>query len=297
MYAPPHIDSVLRVRARPAGGWPMDTVRTVSGHSPTTVRRMIPLEHQANVFLTPAGSWVLRVDGLVRPDSTTPGRSPFRQGLFLLDRDLSLLDKRTVASSFEGDSVLLRLEVPLPDDAMFYSAEILEGTTRLAARARFPIERPDSAEGLVLSSILIAEPIPSDGPPVARERLSPLPSLVLPAGEPFGVYAEVSVRGAESPKFEVELELVALDGSPALVRAARWLGKRLGVTDDPPTRKMTWSVESTWGGPAPLAVTIDASNLKAGRYIIELSVRAGGRQAVARREVLFSASATSSPPP
>jgi hypothetical protein len=50
IYAAPALDSILTVRAGPQADWPMDTIRSISGHAPSTIRRMLPLAHQASVF-------------------------------------------------------------------------------------------------------------------------------------------------------------------------------------------------------------------------------------------------------
>jgi hypothetical protein len=291
MYAPPALDSVLRVRARPGMGWPLDTVRSVSGHAPSTIRRMLPLEHQANIFRAADGRLVLRVDGAVPRDSMRGNPAHYDAGLFLLDKDLAEVGHITRAAV--NDSLGMSLELPLPADALFYSAEILERDTRLSARARFRIDPRVDEGGLFLSDLLIADPFPPTQLPGSRSEVKPRPTLVMAPGA-FGLFAEVSLGRPGPDTARVELEIVSIDGSPAMIRAARWLGQRLGLADRPPPRRLTWSTEVRDSLPAALAVTLDPGNLKPGRYIVEMAVSNGGRRVVARREILFSASATSS---
>ena len=292
-YAAPELDTVLRIRARPAVGWPLDTVRSVSGHAPSTFRRMVALEHQANVFQDPDGALHLRVDGIAVRDSAAGDRAPYQQGLFVMDADLAVVAGGPAPAWTRGDSLLVRSTLPLPRAGRFYSAEVLDGRTRFAARARYPIELPLSDDGLFLSSILIARPFPPGALPTSRAaNLDPLPSLVLTTGQSFGVYAEVVLGRPAPAKVNVELELVSIDGSPALLRAARWLGQRLGIGGRPPPRRLTWTAEIADARPTAIAVTIDPGNVKAGRYLVEMAVVHGGRRAAARREIVFSDAGT-----
>jgi hypothetical protein len=259
---------------------------------------MLTLEHQANVFREPEGQHVLRVDGLVDAD-TAVDRFHLQRGLFALNAELDVVERKIDVMSTTADSLRFALEMPIPAQAAFYSAEILETATRLAARSRFRIERPQPDRGLYLSDILIAEAFPPGKLPGSRAdaALAPKGSLVLPPGEPIGVYAEVSL-GQDGPQsIAIELELIAVDGSPAVVRAARWIGQRLGLADRPAPQRLSWSAEIPSAAPAPIAVTLESGNLKPGRYLVELAVASAGRRVTSRREIFFSASATSSPRP
>ncbi|HET9439340.1 MAG TPA: hypothetical protein VFO52_04185, partial [Longimicrobiales bacterium] len=120
VYAPSAIDSVLKVRARPAGGWPMDTVRSISGHVPPTVRRMLPLEHQAGLFRDD-GTLVLRVDGRIIADDSASGKTRVRRALVVLDAELRELARVEDWGPIQGDTPYLRMEIPLPAGASYYS--------------------------------------------------------------------------------------------------------------------------------------------------------------------------------
>jgi hypothetical protein len=95
--------------------------------------------------------------------------------------------------------------------------------------------------------------------------------------------------GRDGPdSVQVELELLSVDGSPALVRAARWIGERLGLASRPVSRKITWRAEVRTAAPAPVALTVDAANLKAGRYMVKLSILDGERRVTSRREIVLT---------
>jgi hypothetical protein len=296
IYAAPSLDSALTVRASPGAAWPMDTVRSISGHAPSTIRRMLPLHHQPSVFHDAGGGFTLRVDGLLLPDSAQRGATRLRRGLFLLDDTLALVARVNDETSVSGDTLPMTLELPLPREAVLYSAEVLEPDRGLAGRARFRLDRPVADRGLLLSDVVIADAFPPGQLPASRHdsTLAPKRSLLVPAGSPFGIYAEVSL-GIEGPdSVVVDLEVIALDGGPALVRAARWIGERLGLSDRPVPRKLTWAAEIPTATPTPVAVTVESANLKPGRYVVELSVTSRARRVTSRREFVLIDSATSS---
>jgi hypothetical protein len=290
MYSPPALDSALRLRARPAQGWPLDTVRSISGHAPSTIRRMLPLEHQANVFRNADSSYVLRVDGRVVADSAARSKTRTRIGLFVLDSMLTEVTRSLNEGVVRGDTFFFAAQAVLTTEASHYSAELLEQESKLAARARFRFQRPQRDRGLELSDIMIAHPF-VNGTPANRAdaRLVPRPDLLLRVGEPIGVYAEVNAGSQTADSIRVDLELMAIDGRPAILKAARWVGKKLGLGEDAPPNRLSWLAEIDPTVPTPIAITVDVGRLKAGRYVIELSaadVHPGDRRTTARREIL-----------
>jgi hypothetical protein len=253
---------------------------------------MLALEHQANIFRNAEGGYVLRIDGRAVADSAARGKTAFAHALFLLNDSLAAVARMFEPGRVRGDTLLFRMEIGVEETAAYYSAELLEPDSRLAARARFLLERPLEDRGLFLSDIMIAEPFPAGAPPAMRTdaSLQPKPALLIPSGAAFGVYAEVSMGRAGPDSLRVELELIALDGSPALLRAARWVGKRLGLASDRVPHRLSWSMEISDGRPAPIAITLDPGTLKTGRYFVAVSVSdagAGGRTVSSRREILL----------
>jgi hypothetical protein len=289
IYAPPQLDSVLRVRPRPALGWPMDTVRSVSGHAPSSFRRMLPLDQQATVFRQADRLW-LRVDGRALADTTSAHDQPAIRGLIVLDGALNELARVQDTTRLRGDTLDFAMELALPPGAAFYSAEVLELESRLAARARFPIEFPADSTGLFLSDVLIAAAYPASDLPSARTDIAirPSKSLVLPLRAPFGVFAEVDLGTTGPDTLSVQFEIRGIDGSPAVIRAARWLGQTLGLSERESPTRLSWEVEVAGSGQAPIAMTIDPRDLDRGRYLIELAITdRKGRRAVVTREILM----------
>ena len=288
MFAPPSLDSALNLRARPAQGWPLDTVRSVSGHAPSTFRRMLPLEHQATLYRAANGQIRFRVDGQVVADSVGP-IGPVNSGLYLLDDSMRIVATSTGATSVAGDTIRFSAEIPVPPNARHYSAELLDPGRRVAARARFRLQQANDSPAISLSDILIAEAFPPGGLPVSRAdtNLRPQPTLVTKEGEPLGIMAEV-VLGSAPDSVRVQLQLLNARGRPAVVRAARWIGERIGLVGAEVPNRLSWIAEVPTNDPTPIAVTLDPEGLRPGRYLIELTVTTSTGAAVSsRREVLI----------
>ncbi len=288
IFAAPQLDSVLRVRARPGIGWPMDTVRSISGHAPSTFRRMLPLEHQATVFQRDGQYW-LRVDGMVVADTSAAAGASAARALVVLDQELNELARLQDTTLLRGDTMFFGLELALPPNAAFYSAEMLEKETRLAARARYPLEKPAAPGGLFISDVLLTEAYPAGELPAGREDplIRAQPDAIL-SPEPFGIFADVDLGRPGPDSITVFFELTNLDGSPAIVRAFRWIGETLGLADRQAPTRMSWNAEVNENGRATIAMTVDPGGLGDGRYFIELAVAdRAGRRALVRRELVL----------
>ena len=244
IYAPPALDSALKIYAKPGGGWPLDTVRSITGHAPTTVRRMVHLEHQASVFFIDT-TRSLRVHGVVPLDSVARQKTA-RVMLFALDDELNVIRAAAGVARIARDSMFVTAEVTLPRHARFYSMEVLEPDTRLAARARFRINEPPNIT-LLISDVMIADPLGPGDQPNARH------SLLLPIGLPIGIYAEVHLPKTRPRNLRVRL---------------RVLDSRRRAT----ATSVSWIEEIQREGTAPIAATIGLEKLRAGRYFLELSV-------------------------
>ena len=268
IYAAPSLDSALNIRARPGAGWPLDTVRTISGHAPSTLRRMLAIEHQASLFHEGADQ-LLRVDAVLPLDMRAREAPNGRAVLFVLDSLLQIIATAPGFVSVTRDSMFVWSEARIPSAARFYSLEILEQNSGLAGRARFPIVFSPRGS-LQLSDVLIAEEFPAAALPRNRAdpALKPRAVLLIPRGLPIGIYAEAAVEGARPRTLRVRLRITnerRRDVSPA----------------------MSWVNEISSVGLTPIAATVGFEKLKPGRYWIELSVTdQEGRTGVAMRELV-----------
>ncbi|HEY0808658.1 MAG TPA: hypothetical protein VGD49_00800, partial [Longimicrobiales bacterium] len=267
IYAAPALDSALRVRARPGGGWPMDTVRTVSGHAPSTLRRMLPLEHQATVFRN-VGE-LLRVDAVLPLDTLARKDADGRAVLFALDSTLQILGAAPGFVTTTRDSMFAWSEIKLPAGARYYSMEVIEQKSRLAGRARFSL-LPSPNNSLRLSDVLIANPFEAGKLPRARtdQTLQPRSALV-PHEAAIGIYAEAIIEGSRPSNLRVRLRFLNAQHREA-------------------TAGVSWIEEiNSAEEAAPIAATVALDKLKPGRYWIELSVTdQEGRTGVVTRELV-----------
>jgi len=285
----PFVPPELRRQGLPAAPLPgepspLEATRVRSAHMPRTVRRVIPITHQASRF--PRGDSILvRLDGALVLDSVArdvreqAGRNVPRltTGLFVLDADFHKLAEVRGEIRAHRDTILVSHALMVDRNVRNYSLEVIEGVTRLAGRARHPID-PDlpSSGGLALSDLLVAHPFGEGRRPTGplSPELHALPELVLPTGAEIGLYAEVHGLEADesgTTAYRVTLSVQAPDG-PALARAARWLGRRLGLAGPGYEPELSWEATGDGIGPEIIAIDLDLTGLRPGLHWIELVV-------------------------
>lgn len=284
-YVPPVLDSAIATAVRTDTLWPLDTLNTRSGHAPPTIRGMRVLEHQAARF----GNRLVVV-GRVATDSAV--RAPMSGAVFLLDSMFQVLGRAAApqcATCPPADSAVLRAEIAIPAEAAFYSAELYDPGSKLAARARYALPRPRS----LLSDILLAQPFESGRLPASRQdpTLVPLARPVVTSGGKIGIYTEIERSGSDPRSVRIELETRSLDRPSAVSRAVAWVGQKLGLGSPRGAARLGWSVELESAGPTAIPITLDTGGLEPGRYVVEIRVDMGtGQDDVARREfVVISA--------
>ena len=131
-YFPPDYDRVIEMRAPVDTLWPTDTLVGRSGHAPPTIRFMRSLQHQASVF---PGVNTLVVAGGTKTDKPSAGKA-MAGALFLMDANLNVVARSDAVVKAMGDSLVFVGQMPVHADARFFSAEVYDGETRFAARAR-----------------------------------------------------------------------------------------------------------------------------------------------------------------
>ena len=273
----------------PGEGSPLerDTVR--SAYAPAGVRRLRAITGQLS-RLPDRGGWTVRIDAVL-PGDTAPPRVPRapRAWLVVLDTAGMEVTRTAAATSERGDSTVIRAETRLPAGRYVYQVELTDDSTGLAGRARHALELPPGA--LRLSDPVLAEPAAGAA---TRPGLAPFPTLVLEPRDVL-VYAEVAGLGRRdgAARYTVEWRLESVREAPALVRAARWLGRVLGLSAPRPPVRVRW--EGTWeeADPVPIPFVLDLRGAEAGPYRLHLTVRdpVSGREATSYRAVLLEAGA------
>jgi hypothetical protein len=260
----------------PGESWALDNVRARSGDAPVTIRRIVPLEHQATRFPEPDGSVLLRLDGLAVIDSAAAAADSVRLGMFLLDADYRRTHAQVVTRRHAGDTVAFGLQAPIPAGGGVYSLELFEPDTRFAARARYAVEVPAPLAGPRLSDILVASPFGS-GRPAGRDDplLRPRGSLITSGDETLGLYVEVTGlragRDGTAP-LRVELTRHVADRSSLPREIVSWFGRRLGLSSEPAAPRVTWTETADPRAAHVIALDLGLGGARAGLYVIELAV-------------------------
>lgn len=281
----------------PGAPWPLEPKWARSGYAPGSVRRLVPVDHQVVRF--PAGDSVaLRIYGQMPLDSAAERATRIRAGLFLLDLNYAPAGERRGAAELRDSIAFAALEFRVAPGRYVYSFELLEEESRLAGRSRYGVDVPGYPRtGVALSDPVLAEPFRGGALPSSRDdaALRPLARLVFEEGDTVGLYAEahgLQTGPDGATRYAVELSVVKVDEPSLLARAARWLGRQLGLTRDPGVPRLSWEGQGEGGRAAVLAVDLPLTELDPGLHELELTVTdlVGGGQFTTRRLLRIGAS-------
>jgi hypothetical protein len=245
-------------------GWELRAQQSTSRYGPVGVERVIGAASQLARFRR-ADSTLIVAAFLVRDDSV---RSP---------------DARLAASLSDGstrvstpDSTLSgTVTLTLPGAPALAGVEITDTVSHSLARNRTLYSSVPASSGAALSDLLLYRG-GGDPPEQLDSALArAYPGLRVVRGEPIGVFWEAYHPDAQNDSTEVSLTVERVDHG--LLRSAF---QRVGLADQDSPLKMHWSdARPVVGGTSTYAVSLDLSNLSAGRYRITLAVaNAGGGQ-------------------
>lgn len=174
--------------------------------------------------------------------------------------------------------------VPAPQGPLLLSIEMIAREARRAARVRYGIGVARAAPGLIgISDLLLlrsAEPLPGsldDAVPVARRSTRVAP------GERVGVYWEIyGLTATDGRDLALALRIVEVEGG-----WIRGVGRAIGLVDDTPPVLVRWreAPGAREVFPRSVAVTIPPE-IRAGRYALELTVTAAGREPLTIRRLI-----------
>jgi len=262
-----------------------DTVR--SYYAPVTIRRTRGLVVQPSVFPVADGGTV-RVDAALPPDTTAPIAPLAPRALLVILDTLGRELARTPATvRVRDDAVTVAYaEQEMPPGAYVYRMEVMDDSTRLGGLAQYRIDVP-SPNGLSVSDLLIAHPVAGEGPSSRSDPvLEPTAQLVVPPGQELGLYAEVSglrVDGSGAA-FAVEWWTERAEQEGLLRRAARWVGRQVGLAgEDEPTR-VGWE-EGSPEDAQVVFISLSLDDMDSGLHRVGLRVRdrlSGEEQSVSR---------------
>ena len=107
----------------------------------------------------------------------------------------------------------------------------------------------------------------------------------------MSVHAEVRglVRSMGGARYAVEWWLERREERSLLGRAARWVGRSLGLVDDAGPVRVRWEALAEEAGPVAITFSLDLTGARPGHYRLGLRVRdrVSGREATSYRAVLL----------
>lgn len=269
--------------------------RVASSYAPVRLHRVRGLSVQAARFPVRGGA-VLSLTGRLEADTTVPPPVSPEGLLVVLDTMGHELARGAVRTRVGPDSsTWVTGEVGVGTGAWVYRLEVKDDSTGRVglAQYRLDVEEP----GLPgLSDLLMA--LPEDAIPPSREGLTPVGSAVLPLDVSVLIWAEVRglTRRSGEARYTVEWWVESAEPGTVLGRAARWVGRKMGLVGEGEPVRVRWDGHSR-ESPAPVAFGVDFSGLDPGLYRLGLSVRdrVSARTATATRLVRLDPSAPALP--
>lgn len=254
-----------------------------SAYAPVERHRLRPMDVQLSRFPLPrpgAGALV-RWDGVLHADTATPrGLLNPHAVLVVLDTlGAEILRSTATATQLADSSTLVSARAALPPGRFIYSLEVVDrDSTDHAGIARYPVtvRHPPPDGPLRLSDPVIAAPAGDSVMPASPRdpALRPLPDLVLPPEAPVVVFAEVSgletVEGRS--RYTVEWWLEPAEPPTPVIRAAQWLGQRLGLWQPDSPVRVLWDGAGR-GDRATLSFVVLLADAEEGLQRLHLRVR------------------------
>lgn len=261
-----------------------DTAR--SFYAGVHLHRMRGIDLQVARLPAPPGA-LLRVAGVLPPDTVEPAVPTRPRALFaVLDTMGNEVARTAAAVQVRPDSVtVVRGELALPPGTYVYRLEVADDSTGLAGLSQYRIEVP-ATDRLGLGDPIVA--LPGDGFPSGADVVL-APSLVLSPDQSVLIYTEASGlnRTGGRSRYAVEWWVEPLDRGSLLGRAARWLGRRLGLMDEETPVRVRWEDGSGEAGPVPVTFTLDLRTAEPGLHRLGLTIedRLSGESATSTRLV------------
>jgi hypothetical protein len=264
----PKLHAIEHLDATSDDDWTLDDPRATTGYAPSYARTMHALPNQIATFRR-GDSTLVAAAWDARKDTTLLGRD-IDAALVLVGVD----DTRGIARSSHVRAAD-RLSVTGVLDSGMVSLELLAPKERRAARAHVGI-RARTTSGVALSDILLFVPTDSAANRLDAAMATMLASNVVSGVRRVGAYWELYGVPEESGPVHYVMRVEQF-GVGWLQRAK----ERLHLDDPSTGLRIQWDeVPEKHDGIAGRGVRLDLSNLRPGKYHIELSVTRGGEPPV-----------------
>jgi hypothetical protein len=269
----PRARAVAHVSLTSREDWDLDDRRALTGYAPEYTRSIHDIHHQIALFRR--GDSTLAVAAWdVRDDTTLIGR-PLDAAL-VLSSDMA----HTSVSRLSKMKATGRIAVAGVLDSGVVSLELLATEDRRAARARIGVA-PRTSAALQLSDLLLYAPSVDSPNSLDAVRDSALTSDIIGGARTAGVYWETYGLPATSEpvRFTLTVEQVEVGFLQHVAEALRF---------SDPTRalRIQWQeVPQRSNGIAGRGARVDFSQLRSGKYRVQLTVVSGGQTASASRVI------------
>jgi hypothetical protein len=171
--------------------------------------------------------------------------------------------------SLAGDSVPVgRMQLMVAGEVRLAGIELADSSSGTFARTRTLFAPRHDSTSRVLSDLLIYRPVRPEVPALDEALALAIPGDTAALAQPIGLYWEA--YGADSVGMPVETAIVVERIDHDLFRSAR---QRLGLADKDSPIQIRWSeARPSRNGVGPRALSLDLSNVPAGRYRITVAV-------------------------
>ena len=259
----------------------LHSARTI--YAPAYARRFLPLEHEQIALFRRADSAIVVAAYDVSKDT-----------LFLRDTLEAGIFTAAVSGTRIAEPRGLVKMLASPRDVlttkggwgpMILSLELLDDSTRTAARLRYGVTPPLDVGRVSVSDLLMFTPPGGDASPHTLAEVTPLMlhDLHVSASEPLGVFWETYGVRPEGESIAVSLTIERIKEG-----WARRAAERLHLaTPFSPMRVQWQELPSQSEHVASRSMTIDLSKLDPGRYELRLTVSPRGEPAVVTKREIF----------
>jgi hypothetical protein len=258
----PTLSTLEHVGTTTQNNWHLDEPRAATGYSPTYLKTIHDVPNQIARFRRGDSTLILAAWD-ARKDTTLIGR-PLDAALVIWTSDSTQMVVRHSGVKATGSLLMTTLA-----DSGLISLELLAPAEKRAGRVRIGLAGRDTA-ALSVSDLLLYSPSPTSASAVALTAVQDdaLASNVVPPSRTLGAYWETyGVMGLTEPAhFTLTIE-------PVDISWFRRVAETLRFADPTRALRIQWQeVPQTVNGIAGRGVRVDVSQLRSGKYRLQLSV-------------------------
>ena len=270
----PALSTLEHAGATTQDDWHLDDARAATGYAPSYLKTIHDVPNQIARFRRGDSTLILAAWD-ARKDTTLIGRP--------LDAALVVVAGDSVSAAVHRSNVrtIGSLVATTVIDSGLVSLELLAPAEKRAARVRIGVAARDTA-ALAVSDLLLYSPTSANVTSLAAIQDNAFASNVIPTSRELGAFWETyGVMGLTEPAhFTLTIE-------PTDVGWLRRVAETLRFADPTRALRIQWQeVPQTVNGIAGRGVRVDVSQLRSGKYKLQLAVETtGGKTSSATKEI------------